>query len=97
MEPMTRAGLAFEYCLLLGHSQGESCQGKKHQRLGCRSKQPVHLSHLLLPPALLALLAPRLVLRRAEMGPLATDRDWEAAMMDAGMGPCWISLLFPQG
>lgn len=46
----------------------------------------MHLSHRLLPPALLTLLTPRQVLRHAKTGLLATDRAWGAVSRDAGMG-----------
>ena len=57
----------------------------------------MHVHRCLLPPALLTLLAPWQVLRRAKTGLLAAHRGWGVVTGDAGMGLCWISLLFPQG
>jgi len=62
-----------------------------------RSERLMHVHRCLLPPALLTLLAPWQVLRRAKTGLLAAHRGWGVVTGDAGMGLCWISLLFPQG
>lgn len=57
----------------------------------------MHLSHCLLLSALLTPLTSQQVLQRDKMGPLAAHQDWGVLMRDTGMGPCWISLLFPKG